>query len=445
MKASPGRWACLVATAAIVMALPGGAEPVDKAEEARRAQVVARVGDATITVGDIEDRIARHMRPDLFKDPEQRRELVSALMDRELLVQEAKKRKLDENKRVVDHLKRILYNQIQTKYVTEKLPLESISMDEISAYYKEHEGEYNQPTLVRAYHILLDKREEAQAVLDQAKAESMDLRAFKVLAGERSQDEATKSRGGDLRYFSADGKVWTSDETVPPPVAQAAFSIEIFVEASVIVTTDETKAREAMDKAIAPGLTDAAFAKLVAKYKAESPECGSLGYFNLEGKIESAPNSPPVPWDLTRAAFSVREAGKTYPKVIKIGDKLYILRITGRKDPGNLYQKVVESDQGFHVVWVVNRRPSVSKTVQDMEPSIRQRIWQDKKKDFMTKLIEDLKKKHNVQVFYDKLSDVEIDLSSTQPGTEQMPGPPMPLETPKIQPIPPGPPGPSST
>lgn len=422
---------------AVVLALPGGAAPADESDEVRRARVVARVGQTTITVGDIESRLGRHMRPGMFQDKERLRELVASLLDRELLVQEARKRKLDEKKRVVNHLKRILYNQIQTRYVTEKMPLDSITMKEIQAYYDEHRDEYNQPTLVRAYHILLEDKAEALTVLEQVKQEGMDLRQFKVLAGERSQDEVSKKRGGDLRYFSAEGKVWTSEEVVPEPLARAAFTVEILVRASVIVLEDEDRAREAHGKAMMPGLGDQAFAKLASKLKAEGAaiESGDLGYFNLEGVREGADDK--IPWDVTRAAFSIRESGKTYPKVVKVDGKFHIIRVTDRKDPGNLYPEVVETEKGFHVVWVVNRRPAVHKGVEEMEPAIRQRIWQQKKKEFMENLVEELKKKYKVEVHEDRLKDVVIDLGAKPTGKEAPIGPPpQPVAVPRPNPPP---------
>jgi EpsD family peptidyl-prolyl cis-trans isomerase len=426
MKAFSRKISWLAALVVLVMALPGGAAPEDRAEEQRLARIVARVDDVTITVGDLEERLRRHMRPEMFEDTDRLKDLVDSLVDRELLVQEARNRKLDENKRVVNHLKRILYNQIQTKYVAEKLPLESITMEEIRAYYDEHGDEYNQPTLVRAYHILVKDRAEAETLLAQVKQEGYDLRKFKMLAGERSEDPETKKRGGDLRYFSSDGKVWTSEEAVPGAVAEAAFSIEVLMGASVIVTSDEEQAKEAMDKAMMPGLTDAQFAKLVSRYRAEGAAgSGDLGMFNLEGLEEgAAPDAPAVPWDLTRAAFSVRDPGKTYPKIIKLDGKFYILRVTGRKDPGNLYPDLVQTDEGYHIVWVVNRRPAVSKSVEEMEPSIRQRIWQDKKKQFMEKLLVDLKKKYKVEIYEDRLEKVQIDLTDSRNASSLPPAPP---------------------
>ena len=430
MKAMALRIAPVLILAPLVLALPGGAAPATEGDSERLNKVVARVGETTITVGDLEARLQRHMRPGMFEDREKLKDLVGSLLDRELLVQEAERRKLDENRRVVNHLKRILYNQIQTKYVAEKMPLDSITGEEIQAYYDEHFDEYNQPTLVRAYQILVKDRAEATSVLEQVSLESMDLRQFKVLAGERSEDQLTKKRGGDLRYFNLEGKVWTSEETVPEAVARAAFSVEILVRASVIVVDDQQKAKEAMDKAMTPGFTDAAFAKLAAKYRAEggvSAVSGDLGFFNLEGEVEgAAAGSAPVPWDVTRASFSLREPGKTYPKVIKIDEKFHIIRVTGRKDPGNLVPALVETDQGFHIVWVVNRRPSVSKSVDDMEPAIRQRIWQEKKKEFLDKLVEDLKKKYAVEINEELLGEVTIDLSDARPAKKDPAIPPSP-------------------
>lgn len=422
------RTAPLLTLTPLLLTLPGGAAPEPSDSQARLEKVVAKVGDTTITVGDLEERLGRHMRPGMFEDREKLEQLVEAMVDRELLVQEARNRGLDRNKRVVNHLKRILYNQIQTRYVAEKMPLDSITDEEIQAYYEEHHDEYNQPTLVRAYHILVSSEQEAKAVMDQIKQENMDLRKFKVLAGEKSQDPETKKRGGDLRYFTAQGKVWTAEATVPQALAEAAFSVQIMVGASLIVTADPEKAKEALGEAMMPGLSDAQYKKLVAKYN--DPEtAGELGgptpMFNLDGQFQDAPGK--MPRDLTRAAFSLREAGTTYPKVIPVDGKYHVLRVIERQDPGNLYPEVIQTDLGYHVLWVVNRRPSVEKSVKEMEPSIRQRIWQEKKKQFMEDLIVELKKKHGVKVHEERLEKVEIDLSNktsvTTPITSTPPPP----------------------
>ncbi len=430
---------------ACVFSLPGGAAPAGNADAERLAKVVARVGDVTITVGEIEERLSKHMRPGMFEDPEKMKELVDSMVDRELLVMEAKKRGLDQGERVQDHMKRILYNQIQTKYVAEKLPLESITTEEISAYYAEHESEYNQPTLVRAYQILVKDRAAAEAILAEVKMEGMDLRKFKVIAGEKSEDEETRKRGGDLRYFDAGGKVWTTEETIPKAVADAAFGVEIFTRASAIVTSDPLKAKEAHDKAMMPGLSDASFKKLVTTYSTDAAtkaKAGDLGFFNLEGEAEGAAvgSDAAVPMDVARAAFSLRDPGTVYPKVLKIAeDSYWVLRVTDRKDPGNLHESLIQTDLGFHVLWVVNRRPSVHKSVEEMEPSIRQRLWQDKKKEFMDKLIADLKQKHEVELHYELLEKVAIDLTGQAAGTQSgthppVVAPPGPMEAPPALP-----------
>jgi len=416
----------------------GDAAPAGDEDAARRAKVIAKVGDATITVGDVEDRLGKHMRPELFEDRQKLEDLVDAMVDRELLVHEAKKRKLDESPRVQNHLKRILYNQVQTRYVMEQLPIESITMDEVRAYYDEHSDEYNQPTLVRAYHIRLADEQAAKNVLAQVKQEGMDLRKFKVLAGEKSEDETTRKRGGDLRYFNQEGEVWTAEEKVPAPVVEAAFSVKVLVRASVAVTQDQDEARRILEEAMKPGLGDGDFKKIVAAHPGD-PEAGhpsgDIGFFNLEGLVEEGgEEGGVVPWDITRAAFSMREPGHTYPKVIGVDGWYHVVRVTDRRDPGNLYPEVVQSDEGWHVLWVVNRRPAVHKTVEEMEPSIRQRLWQEKKKEFMKSFIEDLRKKYDVKIHEEKLAQVEIDLGSASRGGSKLSTPPGPAVQPPALP-----------
>jgi hypothetical protein len=63
----------------------------------------------------------------------------------------------------------------------------------------------------------------------------------------------------------------------------------------------------------------------------------------------------------------------------------------------------------------------VHKSVEEMEPSIRQRIWQKKKKEFIDELIEKLERKHEVKVYEERLEKVEIDLSA-QAGARFSPG-----------------------
>ncbi|MBC7170854.1 MAG: hypothetical protein H5U40_00415, partial [Polyangiaceae bacterium] len=86
----------LVASGATALALaePPTQEPADSAEAARRATVYARFGDVTVTVGQIEDRLAAQttFRRDRYADPERLREAADAIVDGALLAAEAERR-----------------------------------------------------------------------------------------------------------------------------------------------------------------------------------------------------------------------------------------------------------------------------------------------------------------------------------------------------------------
>jgi peptidyl-prolyl cis-trans isomerase C len=77
----------------------------------------------------------------------------------------------------------------------------------------------------RASHILLGTEAEARALLPEAK--KADLRVFRQLARDKSIDEATKLRGGDLRYFDQSGKPRDQpDAQVPPQIVKAVFALK---------------------------------------------------------------------------------------------------------------------------------------------------------------------------------------------------------------------------
>ena len=107
----------------------------------------------------------------------------------------------------------------------DKMSAASIPEADIQKYYQEHISEYVQPAMQRASHVMVGTEAEAKALL--AEAKSMDLRAFRQLARDKSIDEASKLRGGDLRYFDKEGKARGETEaSVPLPIVKAAFALK---------------------------------------------------------------------------------------------------------------------------------------------------------------------------------------------------------------------------
>ncbi|WP_080838397.1 peptidylprolyl isomerase [Cohnella massiliensis] len=71
------------------------------------------------------------------------------------------------------------------------------SDEDLKAYYEENQASFGTEEQVKASHILLDTKEEAEAVLKQLK-EGAD---FATLAQEKSLDPGSKDSGGDLGFF----------------------------------------------------------------------------------------------------------------------------------------------------------------------------------------------------------------------------------------------------
>ena len=387
-------------------------EEASAEDEARRAKVVATVNGEDITVGEVEDKIRSSIQPDKYKEREKLEELISTLIEQRLMEGEAMKRGYGDIPKVSSGVKRVLYNLMQTKFIEENLSLDKISKEEVKTYYDEHINDYNQPSLVRASHIQVADEGAAKSLLEKAGGKSFDLRNFRQTATEKSEDEITKKRGGDLRYFSIDGKVWYSNETVLPDIAKAAFSIKVKVRASIIVMNNKDEADEALKQIMTAKPDDAAFKKFAKQLSLDEESKkrgGDAGWFTIDGTLESA--GEVVPEKVAGAAFSFQTPGTIVPRTIGVGENYYIIRITGRDDPGSLYPGVIKTDKGFHVLWVVNRRPALNKAIDEVEYSIRQRLWQQKKKTYIDDFVNELKTKYKAKINEDNIGKVIIDLS----------------------------------
>jgi hypothetical protein len=98
----------------------------------------------------------------------------------------------------------------------------AVSDGEVRKYFEQHQAEFMQPTRIRARHIFLAAPEGSAPELTQAKQQAiLDIAVrlgqgedFGELAAVVSEDEASKTRGGDLGFFAAN--------RVPPEFFEAA-------------------------------------------------------------------------------------------------------------------------------------------------------------------------------------------------------------------------------
>lgn len=230
-------------------------------EEARRARVYASVGDVQITVGDIEDAIAQQS-PFLrvrYRDPAKLQELAEGLVRFELLAREAERLEYGQSAAVEQQVDQQMVQTLIEREVDDQVTRESITEEAVAAYYEEHQAEFSRPAMVRASHILLPSREAAEALL--AEARDADNREFRALARQHSIDTETKLRGGDLRYFTRNGRPPNANEQDAPvdaALVAAAFELENLGDVGGPIAVGEsfsilklTGSREAETRALA--------------------------------------------------------------------------------------------------------------------------------------------------------------------------------------------------
>jgi peptidyl-prolyl cis-trans isomerase C len=202
-------------------------------EDARRAKVIARIGEVRITVGDVEDQIARQspfMRA-RYRDPEQLRQLVDTMVRFELLAREAERHGFGTDPEVREATAQSAVQQLIRERFDQRITPESVPMEDVRAYYDAHPEEFHRSELRRASHILLRTREEAERLLPRAR--QADAQGFRQLAQEHSLDTESRARGGDLRYFDEQGRSPNSaDPLVEPAIVRAAFGLREVGEVS---------------------------------------------------------------------------------------------------------------------------------------------------------------------------------------------------------------------
>jgi len=124
---------------------------------------------------------------------------------------------------------------------------------------------------------------------------------------------------------------------------------------------------------------------------------GDLGYFSKEPGKDSS--EAQVHAALRKAAFELKNVGDTAPKLVAVDKFFSIVRLTGE-------------------------RPERHTDLSEAEPSIRTRLWREKRQGAMVKLVEDLHAKEKPQTFPERVDLVKLDDMDKGPaGFAPEPGP----------------------
>ncbi len=196
------------------------------------SQVLAKVGDRTITLGDyaaVLDRMDQFERL-RYQSPERRRQLLDEIIRVELLAGEARRRGLDRDPKTVERIRQVLRDEVLTRLRAQQPGPEAIPEGEVRAYYEQHREEFFEPERRRVAHIEVSDEKLAQRVLEEGlKASPTE---WGQLVQRHSLDRPKQASGaqpaelaGDLGIVSRQGERG-DNARVPEPLRAAVFEIK---------------------------------------------------------------------------------------------------------------------------------------------------------------------------------------------------------------------------
>lgn len=179
-------------------------------------RVLARVNETKITAADLEREIEQlplHSRT-MLQSAQAQEKLLDEMIKRELLVQEADKRKLasqpEIRARLEENRRTILLNALLTQEIRDKIKIEE---SEVRSYFDKHRDEL-ETSEIHLKQILVKDPKEAE----QIHARLLAKESFEDLARQFSQDKANAPKGGDLGFISRG--------QMPPELERVAFSLK---------------------------------------------------------------------------------------------------------------------------------------------------------------------------------------------------------------------------
>lgn len=194
-------------------------------------EVIAKVNGKAIYESEIKNKVDEYLEVnntpgETIKfnqlEPNEKKEIIKNIVISDLIIDEAKKSKVNESQAYKQAMK-FVENQITQKLFLEKLIKEEITEKKIQDKYKQLTLEYKDAYEYKVSHILVGTEEEAKSIKKKLdKGEN-----FAALAKEYSLD-SNKEEGGNLGYFTKGQMVESFEE--------AAFKLKINEISGPVVT-----------------------------------------------------------------------------------------------------------------------------------------------------------------------------------------------------------------
>lgn len=194
-------------------ATDAGRDPVTGLTQSEAGEVLVTVGERAITLGDY---VATLIRMDRFErlryqSEAGQKKLLDELIEVELLAQEAERRGLDKDPKVVLRLQQAMRDEL-LRTVEAKLPApEQISEREVRDYYEAHRATFQEPERRRVLLIKVGSESLGKEVLEKAQGDGGEGASGAVASGKTWAElaqkyslENSRAREGDPEEFAGD-------------------------------------------------------------------------------------------------------------------------------------------------------------------------------------------------------------------------------------------------
>lgn len=194
---------------------------------AEGSAVVAKVGDYSVTRDDIEFRLRAlpaYQRAAMgLSDAELgRKVLEEGLLYDEMLAQEARRRDAAKDPRTQWQVRRA---QANAALVALKKTVPEVVPADVAAYYEAHRLDFDTPERVQVWRLLVDSESSAKELI-QGLGKSSTAEQWGRLVLDKSIDQATRMRSGNLGFLLPNGHSNEAGLVVDPAVYKAALTVK---------------------------------------------------------------------------------------------------------------------------------------------------------------------------------------------------------------------------
>jgi peptidyl-prolyl cis-trans isomerase C len=208
-----------------------GGSPTKLLTDKQAAQVLARVGDKTITLGDYTAALEHMDQFDRlrYQSPERRKELLDEMITIELLAMEATEKGYDKDPLAQQELRAILRDAMLAEARRSAPSPNDIPASDVRAYFEAHRAEYKDPERRRLSVIVLATEAAAREVLALVRKGGGSAE-FGALVKSRSIDAQARANvpidlAGDVGIVSPPGDPRGDNPRVPPEVREEGFRL----------------------------------------------------------------------------------------------------------------------------------------------------------------------------------------------------------------------------